>query len=285
MASTINMGGVPEHFNLPWHLAIENGFFEKEGIDLVWHTCDGGTGEMCKMLSDGKLDMAVLLTEGAVKNTIEEKIFKIIQLFIETPLVWGIHTGNNSSITHYAETFNKPYAISRFGSGSHLMPQVDAHFQNQRMDAEQWQIVHNLEGAMSQFKKTPEMVFYWEKFTTKPLVDKGLLKRVGEFVTPWPCFVLVASNKVINETPALVKKVSKVINYTTEQLMEAPNAIDMFIERYKMLPADAHQWFYMTEWAKTSAVSVKMLQNVMQILQDCGVLKETVEVNDLLWQS
>jgi hypothetical protein len=90
---------------------------------------------------------------------------------------------------------------------------------------------------------------------------------------------------VINETPALVKKVSKVINYTTEQLMEAPNAIDMFIERYKMLPADAHQWFYMTEWAKTSAVSVKMLQNVMQILQDCGVLKETVEVNDLLWQS
>jgi ABC-type nitrate/sulfonate/bicarbonate transport system substrate-binding protein len=24
--------GVPEHFNLPWHLAIENGLFAKHGV-------------------------------------------------------------------------------------------------------------------------------------------------------------------------------------------------------------------------------------------------------------
>jgi hypothetical protein len=28
------IAGVPEHFNLPWHL--ENGNFEKENIDLQW---------------------------------------------------------------------------------------------------------------------------------------------------------------------------------------------------------------------------------------------------------
>ena len=27
---TIRIGGVPEHFNLPWHLAMEEGNFEKE---------------------------------------------------------------------------------------------------------------------------------------------------------------------------------------------------------------------------------------------------------------
>lgn len=32
----IRIGGVPEHFNLPWHLAIEDGAFKEAGIDLQW---------------------------------------------------------------------------------------------------------------------------------------------------------------------------------------------------------------------------------------------------------
>lgn len=28
------MGGVPEHFNLPWHLARERGLFEKHGVEV-----------------------------------------------------------------------------------------------------------------------------------------------------------------------------------------------------------------------------------------------------------
>ncbi|NNM17841.1 MAG: ABC transporter substrate-binding protein, partial [Croceitalea sp.] len=35
--------GVPEHFNLPWHLAIEEGAFEARGIDLVWTDIPEGT--------------------------------------------------------------------------------------------------------------------------------------------------------------------------------------------------------------------------------------------------
>ena len=30
----INIGGVPEHFNLPWQLAIENGLFEERGLNI-----------------------------------------------------------------------------------------------------------------------------------------------------------------------------------------------------------------------------------------------------------
>jgi ABC-type nitrate/sulfonate/bicarbonate transport system substrate-binding protein len=34
----IRVGGVPEHFNLPWHLALENGLFESENINVEWKT-------------------------------------------------------------------------------------------------------------------------------------------------------------------------------------------------------------------------------------------------------
>jgi hypothetical protein len=34
--TTIKIVGVPEHFNLPWHLAIENDRFNQQNIDLQW---------------------------------------------------------------------------------------------------------------------------------------------------------------------------------------------------------------------------------------------------------
>lgn len=280
----IKIGGVPEHFNLPWHLAIENKFFEKESIDLNWVTCKGGTGQMCEKMANRELDMAVLLTEGAVKHIIENGMFKIAQVYIATPLVWGIHTGFESSIQSYGDIFKHPYAISRFGSGSHLMAQVDAHFKQQKIEAHQWNVIKNLDGAMADFDENANQVFYWEKFTTKPYVDDRKLKRVGEFITPWPCFVIVASKELMQNNPEGISKVLKVINYTSHQLMLAENAIDMFIERYNMLPQDAHQWFHMTEWNTIPTVSEKMLVNVMQILQDCGALKSKISPKELILQ-
>ena len=32
----IRLGGVPEHFNLPIHLAKERGVFSSRGVDLEW---------------------------------------------------------------------------------------------------------------------------------------------------------------------------------------------------------------------------------------------------------
>ncbi len=34
----LRVGGVPEHFNLPWHIAIERGLFAKHGVDVEWVT-------------------------------------------------------------------------------------------------------------------------------------------------------------------------------------------------------------------------------------------------------
>ena len=38
------VGGVPEHFNLPWKKAIEESRFENQGISVSWQDYHGGTG-------------------------------------------------------------------------------------------------------------------------------------------------------------------------------------------------------------------------------------------------
>ena len=86
---SIKIAGVPEHFNLPWHLAIENGDFEKENIDLQWTDVPEGTGKMCQMLRDGSTDIAVILTEGIVKDIVAGNPSKIVQVYVESPLVWA----------------------------------------------------------------------------------------------------------------------------------------------------------------------------------------------------
>ena len=79
---TVKIIGVPEHFNLPWHLAIEEGAFEERGIQLEWTDIPEGTGKMSQMLKDGETDLAIILTEGIVKSITEGNPVKIIQEYI-----------------------------------------------------------------------------------------------------------------------------------------------------------------------------------------------------------
>ena len=46
------IGGVPEHFNLPWRLTIEDGDFQKNGVELHWADMSGGTGQMIKRITN-----------------------------------------------------------------------------------------------------------------------------------------------------------------------------------------------------------------------------------------
>ena len=58
----LKVGGVPEHFNYPWRLAIEEGLFRNQGLSLHWSDMSGGTGQMIKGLQTGSIDVAVVLT-------------------------------------------------------------------------------------------------------------------------------------------------------------------------------------------------------------------------------
>ena len=99
----VRIAGVPEHFNLPWHMAIEEGAFADKGIDLQWEDIPEGTGRMCNMLANDKTDLAIILTEGIVKSIASGNQVRILQEFIASPLLWGVHVAHRSPYTDPSE--------------------------------------------------------------------------------------------------------------------------------------------------------------------------------------
>ena len=166
---------MPEHFNLPIQLAMERGDFAKAGLAIEWINYPGGSGHMAQALRTGEADVCVLLTEGIVADIYRGNRSKIISEFVVTPLTWGIHTAQHNALTHAHDIFAKQYAISRVGSGSQLMAMVHANEKGHALAPEQFVVVDHLEGAIDSLARLESDVFYWEKYTTKPLVDAGLL--------------------------------------------------------------------------------------------------------------
>lgn len=263
----IRIAGVPEHFNLPWQLTQELGIFTKKSLEVDWRFYSNGTGAMVKDLADKKLDMAILLSEGAVHAIQNGLKAKLLKMYVKTPLIWGIHAGVNSPLQSIKNLEEHQIAISRFGSGSHLMSAIDAHFRNQTIKKEQFVIVENLNGALEHLNKNPNTLFYWEKYTTKPSVDAGLLKRIGEFVTPWPCFVVVANESFMAKHELEVKKLLDTMIFSCKQFMQSvDSAIPMLTERFGMQEEDAYNWFYCTEWDTSYEISSKMIESIQFML-------------------
>ena len=146
--TTIRLGGVPEHFNLPILLAKERGAFEQINIDLQWTYYPGGTGAMTKALAEGELDMAILLTEGYIAAVNKGLQAKVVKVYIDSPLVWGIYTGVGSATKSLYDHHPKHYAISRYGSGSHLMALIHAEQRGETIAETDFVIINSLENAV-----------------------------------------------------------------------------------------------------------------------------------------
>jgi hypothetical protein len=46
----------------------------------------------------------------------------------------------------------------------------------------------------------------WERFMTKPLVDKGIFRRIADCPTPWPCFVIAVRDEVLENNPEVKRR-------------------------------------------------------------------------------
>jgi ABC-type nitrate/sulfonate/bicarbonate transport system substrate-binding protein len=264
---TIKIAGVPEHFNLPWHLAIENKEFEKQNVNLEWTDVPEGTGKMCQMLRSGETDIAVILTEGIVKDIVAGNASKIVQIYVQSPLIWGIHVAANSSYKTISDIENSKVAISRLGSGSQLMAYVNADNQGWETNNLQFEIINTIDGAVEALTTGTADYFMWERFMTKPLVDKGVFRRIGDCPTPWPCFVIAVRNIILEKHPEIIKTILEVINKKTETFKDIPNIDTILATKFNQKTEDIEEWLSLTEWSQKS-LDKKMLNKVQnQLLQ------------------
>ncbi len=278
---TVKIIGVPEHFNLPWHLAIDEGAFSERGIDLQWTDVPEGTGKMCQMLAEGETDLAIILTEGIIKSITEGNPVKIIQEYIATPLLWGIHVDANSDFSKISDLENTKAAISRFGSGSHLMAYVQA--QNEGWDPKklQFEVINSLEGAIEGLANGNADYFMWEHFTTKPLVDKGIFKRLGDCPTPWPCFMLVGREKFLDQYGSLVNHILEVINSYTTEFKDIPSIDRTLANRYGQKLEDIQEWMALTEWSQNQ-LPIKTLETVQDTLLELDLVDQKLKQETFL---
>ncbi len=275
------IGGVPEHFNLPWSLTINNGEYASQNIDLKWRDFPGGTGAMCKALSAKEIDIAVILTEGIIKDIIDGNPSKIVQTFIQTPLIWGIHVAANSQYKTINDLKGTKAAISRYGSGSHLMTYINA--ENNQWDLKKdldFKIIDNLEGAVIGLQSGIADYFLWERFTTKPLVDNGTFRHIGNCPTPWPCFVIAVRNEFIESNKAELKTILNIINRTTSEFKDIPCIDKTIANTYNQKIEDVREWLNLTEWSQKLIDKTTVLKT-QQELFSLNIIPEIVDYKTL----
>ena len=272
---TIKIAGVPEHFNLPWQMCIEDGEFEEVGIDLQWTDVPEGTGKMCEMLRNNETDIAVILTEGIIKDIIAGNDSKIIQVYVKSPLIWGIHVAANSNFQSLEDLKDKKAAISRFGSGSHLMSYVNAQNNNWDTNNLQFEIVNTIDGAVEALTNEKADYFMWERFMTKPLVDNGTFRKIADCPTPWPCFVIAVRNEVLENQPHIITQILEIINATTQEFKMIPSIDRTLASKYNQKLEDIQEWLSLTNWSQKQ-LDKKTFEKIQNQLHTLNIIEKTV---------
>ena len=281
MNNQINIGGVTEHFNLPWNLAVEQNKFTEAGVDLNWKFFPGGTGVMTEALRTGELDLAILLTEGFISAAAKGLKAKIVKEYITSPLGWGIFTGAKSSVNSVYNRSPKKYAISKMGSGSHLMAMIHAEQRGEKIKPEDLIEVKSIDGALESLAKNETQIFYWEKYTTKPFTENGTLRMIGEFSAPWSSFLIVASDDALANKREAINKALEVINEQSAQFVSSPETVPLLQQRFKLSEADAYTWLLSTVWSADYSVRLRGLENAKQALMKTGSVNADLNIEDL----
>ena len=280
---TVQIIGVPEHFNLPWHLAMEDNAFEDRGIQLEWSDVPEGTGKMTQMLQNNEADLGIILTEGMIKSISQGNPSKIVQEYVSSPILWGIHVDANSERNSIESLKDDKVAISRIGSGSHLMAYINAQNQGWGTENLEFEIINNLDGAVENLSSGSNAYFMWEHFTTKPLVDSGIFKRVGDCPTPWPCFVIVASEAFLKENEGVLKHILEVINTYTSEFKQIPSIDRTLSNRYEQKLEDIQEWLSKTTWGQEQ-LSEATINEVQSRLHGLNLISDIKDASHFLWK-
>lgn len=278
----IRIIGVPEHFNFPIVEAVEEQPFQGLGIALEWSDEPKGSGAMNKAIREGQAELAIILTESFIKDRIEGNPGKIIGYHVESPLIWGIHVSSQIPAKSVKELSDVPFLISRYGSGSHLMAFLLARKMGWDTKSLQFEVVGDLEGAKLTLDSSEPKIFLWEKYMTKPLVDKGLFRRVGEVPTPWPCFVMVASQNALETHPKILEKLRDYIYKKSSGLAMREGISLVLSKKYAVMEEDISAWLSQTRWATKNEVPYSSLETTMETLGALGLIKQKMAVEELV---
>jgi ABC-type nitrate/sulfonate/bicarbonate transport system substrate-binding protein len=266
------IGGVPEHFNLPWRNAIEDGKFQAIGAELHWSDMNGGTGQMIKGLQAGTIDIAVLLTEGITRAILAGLDAKIVNVYVESPLCWGIHVPINDAIRTVSDLQGKTFAISREGSGSHLMTYVKAKEEYWDLKELKFNVVGDVYGGIWALNHGEAQGFLWEKYTTSPFVEQNKCRLLDEVYTPWPCFVIAVKSSLMQTDYSLLQSIIGIVQKEAYKLKNDPTSAEQFSWKYALPVEKVRSWLDQTEWNYGKELNSQAFEEVVKQLESLGLI-------------
>lgn len=269
---TLRIGGVPEHFNLPWHLAIESGRAERCGCGVAWTDYATGTGAMLAELAAGRLDLAVLLTEGAALGLARGLPIEALSLYTTSPLIWGVHVPPASAAQTIPDLRGARFAISREGSGSHLMALALSAEQGWPPAELRYEIVNDLPGAIEAFQQGRADAFLWEHFTTQPVVTAGHFRRLDDFIAPWPAWTICAHSTARQQHQPAIETLITIVAAEATRLAATPDAAAIIADRYELEESAVEQWLGKTQWVSERTSPTSALQTATQMLRTAGAV-------------
>lgn len=270
----LRVGGVPEHFNYPWQVGINEGFFDKYNCKVEWVVMKCGTGQMIQALKSGEVDMIVALTEGLVKDIAQGSDLRLLATYVQSPLCWAVSAGAESDVSDLSDLQGTTFGISRYTSGSHLMAYTLA--MQEGWDPQN-DVKFSVEGNFQNLRDSVNLgrteAFMWETFTTKPYHDSGEVRRVGEVYTPWPAFMLAARETTLERDPELVRDVLAGIGDATSYFHRARYLMPRSVATACDLDEkDVQKWYEGVNITASSVIERSAIEKATSVLIKVGVL-------------
>jgi ABC-type nitrate/sulfonate/bicarbonate transport system substrate-binding protein len=149
------------------------------------------------------------------------------------------------------------------------MAYVNANNQGWNTENLHFEIINTIDGAVEGLTNGTADYFMWERFMTKPLVDKGIFRRIGDCPTPWPCFVIAVRNEILEKQPEIVTKILEIINNKTATFKEAPNIDSLLANKYRQKIEDIQEWLTLTNWSQKQITEEELdsIQNQLVALK------------------
>lgn len=173
-------------------------------------------------------------------------------------------------------------AISRFGSGSHLMAIVNTHRQGWNIEKLQFKVVGNLQGGIDTLINGETDYFMWKHFTTKPFADNGIFRRIGDCPSPWPCFVVAVREEVLITNFKDVQTGLKIINTATKDLKKTMNIDKVLANRYEQQLSDIQKWLKITKWNLGKPITKNLITRIQNKMITLNVIKKKKNSADFI---
>jgi hypothetical protein len=140
------------------------------------------------------------------------------------------------------------FAISREGSGSHLMAYVMADRQHWDLDSLRFNVIGDIYGGLWALEHNEAQAFLWEKYTTFPFTEQQKCRRIGDVVTPWPCFVVAVRSEIAGQHEALLRSMCAIVNTKALEIKQGKDSAEMISWRYNLRQDQVAQWLSETDW-------------------------------------